>query len=356
MPTASSNRAVTVIAVLALLTAAVGPTVGTAAQQDYEVADGRTGSVEPGREDDEEQVFPINYTFVPLNRQPAAKNTGFEVFASGLTENITGHWVVLESADFGFSSCTAGDASVFGIDRGNDDAGTTTDRSLLTAYKSYTSTPGGIYIEFYKESALAGEPVEAYVVDQVVARQNNCVTNPDEPGWYRLHGHINGSTKHDTTTDYEISAGTQYVYICDCDSRQQARETLGPPPNEQESGSDPTATATATATAEPTGTATAKPESTVTPTATATPTPARGTPTEAANQDQQQQDPGRDTVTRTATAPGTASQGTGGPATTRRTAQQTATTPTLAEGPGFGSVVALLAVAGAGLFALRRKN
>jgi hypothetical protein len=347
--------AVSVLVLGVLAAAAVGPSVAlVATQQEYDVADGRTGGVDPGREDDEDQVFPINFTYQPVTREPGNTNGAYEVSASGLTENITGHWVVLESPDFGFSSCTPGDASAFGIDRGNDDPGTTTDVSLLTAYKSYTSTEGGIYIEFYEDSALAGEPVKAFVEDQVVAKQNNCMNNPEEAGWYRLSGHINGSTKHDTTTDYTIFAATQYVYVCDCSSREEAREQLGPPPNEQ-GGSESTATATPTVTATATTTPTPSDEDeTATATPEATAQPSQQSPTQTA------QAPQRDDSTATATTAATATRTTTATAAPRAasgaTPSATPSTPTLAEGPGFDSLVALVGLVAAGRVTLRRRE
>jgi PGF-CTERM protein len=343
-----------VLAVLTFTAAAAGPALALA-QQDPAVADGRTGGVDPGREDDEAQQFPINYTFRPTNHQPGATGTGFEVYASGITENITGHWVVLESADFGFSECAATDASVFGIDRGNDDSGTTTDESLLTAYESYTSTTGGIYIEFAKESGVTGDPIEASVYDQLVAKQNNCMTNPSEPGWYRVNGHINGSTKHDTTTDYTVFAEAQYTYICDCDSRQEAREKLGPPPNERsgESSPTPTATRTADSTATSTPTATAG-ESTPTATAGSSKSTASTTSTTTTTP------PTGTVATGTATANSTGSttgpSSPGGTTTGGSAATDSTPSPSDASGPGFGLVVALLALVASSALAVRRKN
>lgn len=345
---------------VATLTATAAPALALA-QQDYEVADGRTGGVDQGREDNDEQVYPINYSFYPQNHQPGAQNTGFEVYASGLTENITGHWVVLESQDFGFSNCQPTDASAFGIDRGNDNSGTNTDVSLLTAYKSYTSTEGGIYIEFYKEEQVAGGPIKAYVTDQLVARQNNCMTNPSEPGWYRVNGHINGSTKHDTQTDYEIFAETQYTYICDCANEQEARQQLGPPPNEGGdggSGGDG-------------GDATATPGSGGGDGSTASPsTDSGGTETVTAGTGDDSTLTRTPTEEATATGTQTATGETDGTAATTQTEtadESTATdddsagggvdgtpTPTDGGGPGFGAAAAAFALAAAGLVARRR--
>ena len=348
MQSASTRRTVTALALLlALLTTTVAPSLALVAQQDYEVADHREGHVDPGREDDDAQQFPINLTFYPIDHSPGVTGGSFEVFASGLTEDMTVHWVVLETGGFDVGTCQSTDASAFGIDRGNDGPGTETDESLLTAYRSYTSTPDGFFIEFYKESALAGEPVVATTADQVVARQNNCVNNPEEAGWYRVSGYLNGSTKDDTTTDYTIYATSRYTYVCDCESREEAEQKLGPPPNEQ-AASEPTATpgdtTQATSTPEPTATPTPAADSEPTATAqqqTATSTEARtagdepGTPTA--------------TVSRTERASNAGAAQEPTDQAGAATATGTITTPTLANGPGFGSLVALLALAGTAL-------
>ncbi|WP_255196309.1 PGF-CTERM sorting domain-containing protein [Halorarius litoreus] len=354
MPESLSRRTVTVLVLtVALLLAAVGPSVAlVATQQDYEVADGRQGRVDPGREDDESQEFPINITFYPIDHAPGVTNGAFEVYASGLTEDMTVHWVVLETRAFDVGTCKASDASAFGIDRGNDEAGTKTNQGLLTAYKTYESKPSGFFIGFYKESALAGEPVVATTSDQVVARQNNCVNNPEEPGWYRVNGYINGSTKNDTTTDYTIYATSQYTYVCDCSSREEAREKLGPPPNEQSGSESSTPEATATATA----TTTSTPDQQTT-TATTTPTPDQQTTTATAGPKQDGVSPTPRPQTATTPTPTQSVDDGNSTPTAQTTATENravATTPTLAEGPGFGPLLAVLALIGAALLLGRR--
>lgn len=340
------------LGVLLVSAAFVGVAATPGDDGDYAVTGDREGGVDPGREDDEQQTFPINFTFFPVDHSPGVTGGSFEVYASGLSEKITGHDVVLQTTDFGLSSCTASDASAFGIDRGNDGSGTATDVSLLTAYKTYTSNDTGIYIGFYEQEALAGGPINATVDDQVVARQNNCVSNPTDPGWYRARGFITGSTKYDTNTDYRIWATSQYTYVCDCESRQQARETLGPPPNEQGgdgnggsggaessgdggSGGSPTPTTEATATPEPDGGST--------PTAAGGDTPTSRASSATATADGPQNDPGGpDPPASTPSATGSSRQGTA--ATARRTPLGNGTslvTPTIAEGPGFGALAAL---------------
>lgn len=335
----------------ALFTAAVAPTVAMVATQDngdLEVAEGRTGYVDPGREDNEEQQFPFNITIRTSEHAPGSTGADITAYASGLTEDIRVFWGVVDAEPFDVDDCTPQDASVFGIDRGNDDEGTTTDENLLTSYKSFDSTTHFLRVSFYKEEQLAGSPVKGTVDDQVVVKLNGCVDLPSDTGWYRVTAFINGSTKFDTTKDYTIGGGSQYIYVCDCSSREEARETLGPPPNEQGESSEQTPEPTATPDATPTPTA--EPE-TPTATAEATPTAAPETAT-AGRTTATQVDENSEDVTAT-TRGDDSSRSTARAARGTRTARgqsgqaQRAVlpeTPTVAEGPGFGPVVALLAL------------
>jgi len=368
-----------------VLASAVG--AGLVAAEDF--ASATDGDIANGEEleapeDNDDQVYQINYTFDLQNHQPGNEDGGVDHYAVGLTENGTLHRIKLVSDDFGFSNCEPDNSAAFGIDRDNDDPGTTTDKSLLTAFKSYNSTRNAIDIKFYKEDTLAGSPVQGEVKDQIVAAQNNCYDNPSDPGWYRINGTITGHVDSDdsaTDTDYKIRDLSQWVYVCDCDSRAQAREKLGPPPSE--GGGDP---GTATATATPGATATATPESggegagtaTATPTPTATSTPGSGggsgsttatatvTPTPTATGG------GGDGGTATATATTTAAgdgNGSGDSSGSSSTATPTATvgggnggssggnqTPTAGSGPGFGVGAALLGGLLTTALALRQRH
>jgi hypothetical protein len=338
---------VTVVLLTVLLSsAAVLPSMATVTPGDdgqYEVAEGRTASVDPGREDDERQVFPINLTYEPLDHTPGATGVSYELYASGLVENGTLHGLRLRSADFDYADCTPSDTSAFGIDRGNDDSGTTIDKSLLTAYETYQSSSNMIDLTFYKESGLGAERVNGSVYDQLVAAQRGCIDNPDEPGWYRVNGRLNGSTKYDTKTDSTIRAGSQYTYICDCANEQEARETLGPPPNERDEQSTPSSTTT-TGTPPTETTATSTPAPTRTAQATATPT-ASTTAKQNRNTDQPTASAGTGTARSTSTAASTRSTRTARRGTATGGSNAGLTTPTVGSGPGFGVLVALLALA-----------
>jgi hypothetical protein len=193
------------------------------------LAKGGGGKFVAGRQDDEEMQYVGNFTFGVKNHNPGA-SSGFVLYASGFQESIRLHWNILYQPDFSWSSCTASNAAAYGVDRGNDNGGTTTDVSLLSAAKVLKFRSDGIYTGYYKEEKLAGGPIKINVEDQVIAGLDGCQKNPSEPGWYRAYARSNGSTMMDTQTDFAVAV-TDYVYICEgCDSRQKAIEKLGPPP------------------------------------------------------------------------------------------------------------------------------
>jgi hypothetical protein len=337
-------------------------------------------------EDDDDQVYQVNYTFRLANHQPGFTDGAAEHYAVGLTENGTLHRIKLVSDDFGFSNCEPSDASAFGIDRENDDPGTSTDKSLLTAYKSYTSEEDFIDITYYKEEKLAGKPVEGSVYDQIVAAQNDCYDNPSEPGWYRINGTVTGNVAGGTETDYKIRDLSNWVYVCDCTSRAEAEEQLGPPPGQDgsedtdENGGSATPTPTATATpasrdsdggSEPTATATATPTRTPTP----SPTPS-GSDGAGGSGGDTSGGAGASTPTATPTSgssggggggggdSGTGGNSGGGSAAGATTATVTASdgggsgparmTPTVGTGPGLGALAALSGLLVAALLRLRK--
>jgi len=302
------------------------------------------------------------------------------------------HTIVLTSDAFQFDSCSASQVRAFGIDRGNDDPGTQTDESLLSAYKSISFEKHQITVKFYKEEQLAGGPVGVKTGDQIVARGDNCIQNPSKPGWYQISGKINGSTNGDTTTDFSQSTTSHYIYVCDCESRQEAEEKLGPPPG-SDGGGEPTATPTESgggeSTATPTesggGESTATPtesgggESTATPTdggggeSTATPTEGGGGESTATPTDSNRQGQGTTTGTSTSTGNTTGTANATSTGNTTGTTSATSTgngggftgggsqndtpSPTNSGGqPGFGLVAALGALALAGLLARRQRD
>jgi hypothetical protein len=326
-----------------------------------------------------------NFTATLDNHAPGTTDAN-NYYAAGLREEMQAmHTIVLSSEAFQFDSCSASQVRAFGLDRGNDDPGTETDESLLSAYQKIIFEEHQITVKFYEEEKLAGGPVSVAPEDQIVARGDNCIQTPSEPGWYRIDGKINGSTNGDTTADFSQSTTSHYVYVCDCSSRADAEQQLGPPPGQGGSGTDEgTDGGSSTATPTPTATATPTPDSggdsgerttaTATPTTTPTPTPtATVTRTDAGGSSSGGDGSGETTETATTTATTTATAtsggggGSGGSGSGSGAATATATaaggggsggpgpaTPTVGAGPGFGAVATLGGLLGAALLALRR--
>jgi PGF-CTERM protein len=377
------NRTSTVTTTLATALLVIAAVAGAGLVAADDLPSATDGDLTNGEElksaqDDDDQVLPINYTFGPRNHQPGLTDGYGEHYAVGLTENITLHRIKIYSEAVDYANCEPGNTAAFGIDRGNDEAGTATDVSLLSSYKSYNSEADFIDIKYYKEEALAGGPIGFNTVDQVVAAQRNCYDNPSEPGWYRINGTITGSTNGNTNTDYKVRDLSQWIYICDCTSRSQAESKLGPPPGQSDdadtSTPSPTATATATATATPTpapadgsdstATPTPTPTPTASPTATAIPTAtATATTTATATPDQSSGSGGSGTPTATPTrASGGGDSGDGAAATSSpapgrdRGTGDAPRTPTVGAGPGFGVLAALAGVVLTGLLVRRRRE
>lgn len=288
-----------------------------------------------------------NFTVVPDDHSPGA-DTAYLMSSKGEgpwgdSEGLAkiGYYKITTQETM-FQDCTPSDARAFGIDRGNDEPGTTTDTALLSHMEQYSVSGRVISVDIYEEGDLGGSPTHLNRSDETVAKLANCVVAPSEPGWYQFTGYVNG-TNYDGEFQ-EVTLYSQYFYVCDCASREEAEQTLGPPPHSGDGEPTPTATPTPT----PATTATpAASDATTTPSPipTAEPNRATGTPTPTPARD--------DEPTASATpvqsvpsTPATDTPATAG-ATARPTVSPTAspTTPTLATGPGFGVLAPLLALA-----------
>lgn len=271
---------------------------------------------------------PGNWTVVPGNHQPGEDGVDYKHFAVGQAAwDGTHEGLGLQQADYmvltwdegSFADCTLFNAEAFGFDRENDDPGTETDDFAGTYVDNFAMEENVMWLEFYDEDD-AGPTTRFNRSDQFVAHQTSCYQNPDEPGWYRVFGWMNG-------TDYAGDFGraelySHYFYICDCESYDEAEENLGPPPSE--------VTPTPTATPTPTPTASGDGSGDETPDDDTTPTPTDDT---------------GETATETAT-----------PTPTPQPGEQTAgsPTPTDADGPGFTAIAAIVALLGAVLVGYRR--
>ncbi|WP_336136615.1 PGF-CTERM sorting domain-containing protein [Natronomonas amylolytica] len=291
--------------------------------------------------DQNEENGSIQYFFTP---EESFTTLGIE------DKGAFGDYLIIDATWIDYSACAVDNTAAFGIDRGNNDSGTKYDVDLVAKQKNADFRDDGITIEFYDWDDITNNPPYLRAQDAIVAEQGArsgagaCLTVTNDPGWYRIQGFLNGTAADNgpderPSEDAETVAGiafSNYIYVCECDSRQEAREELGPPPNEQRTATPTPATTTATAT----------PTTTPTATATTTPTPADSTETAtpAPTPTLSEHDPQTGTETPTGTD---ASGGSDDP-------DDLDGTPTPAEAPGFGIAVALLGLVGGGLLARRR--
>ena len=268
----------------------------------------------------------------PGNQNEA--NASIEYFAAGqaaFTEQDAedGLWldiVIVEASWIDYSECTtSGNTKEFGIDRGNNNSGTATDESLLEHQSGSDLEAGGLTVYFYNWDAASGGPPYLAPEDAVVAAQGvdsndgPCLTMTDEPGWYQIQAYTNGTIankcKEENNNACEpddkqwrgVNLNSNYVYIRECDSEEEAREELGAPPPERNG--------------------------------TPTPTPANG-----------------DNATDTPT-PDNGDQPTDTPPPDngdQNNQNNEGTTPTISGGPGFTPIVALVALLAAALVVYRR--
>lgn len=253
-----------------------------------------------------------------------------------------------------WANCQPQDVTAYGIDRGNNNSGTTTDTPLLSKTEGTGNKKNRVWGQFFEPGDLAGDTVHLNESDQIVVKWDSCLTVTNDPGWYQASGLLNG-----TTWSGKFSEGvnnSHYFWVCNCSSEQEAKQKLGPKPSssggQQQQGTPSSQSTPTQSTATPQGTPTPTPQATPTPKGTPTPTPqatptSQGTPTAT---------PGGGQSTPTATpqsgADGTqTTAGGGGGAAAQATSPGT---PTTAGGPGFGAVLSIVALLGSALLALRR--
>jgi PGF-CTERM protein len=309
--------------------------------------------------------FPYATDHYPGDRNEA--NGSIEYFASGAEafeeldaeEGIFLDYVIIDAQWIDYSACDIPNTKAFGIDRGGDNPGTQVDEDLVQKQKNTDFRDDGITINLYDWSDFAGDPPYMAPEDAIVAAQGagsqdgTCLTVTSEPGWYQIQGFLNG-TVADNGPDEQPSSGARtagvkvnsnYLYVCDCDSRAEAEEQLGPPPGEEPKN---TATPGPTATPEPTPTPTAEPDDTATTEPTETPenTPQ---PTATPEDTPQPTDIPEDTA-----APTVTDSNTGGGGGDNGGNSNTGMTPTAGSGPGFGAAVAVFALLASALLTNRR--
>jgi PGF-CTERM protein len=325
--------------------------------------------------------YRVNFTWTPSaqfgsdNHAPGKPDASYEAYTRAYEPGrITElDYIIVSSEALDMSQCNPLDARSLGIDRDDDDPGTKTDESLTDHLEENSFSEDRILLKFFDEGDLAGKPVSIRDEDQIVSATSACFGNPAEPGWYRVRGLLNGSAVDpEGEREYKtFDVYSHYFYICECDSEQEAYDTLGPRPSKMQNGSgdaestttaSPEATTTRSATAAETRTRSATRTRTRTATVSVSRT-ATVTATRTAT--------GGPTVTRTRTATVTVAR-TDAAATTSRTETATRTvrndragqsrtggdvptTPTVGDGPGFGAVATLVGLVTARLLARRRR-
>ena len=267
------------------------------------------------------------------------------------------------------SDCAAEDTEEFGIDRDAtyegerriDDSATESVKSFgkeedvrgkyENRYGQYgdLATTDWAYVERLEVQWYApddfGAPLEIYHGDRFVSAQRECLDSPDAAGWYRFASINQGEFENGTEVSQDVPTFSHWFYVCECANREEAVETLGPPPSEEgktSGGGGEGETPTPTAAAERTATATAGgDEDAGTGQESVTATAAAETPTPV----------GPQTPASTATAAPT-EQSRGTP--TGDWDDRVLRTPTDADGGGFTPLVALVAAAAAVALAARR--
>ncbi len=273
----------------------------------------------------------------PDDRQPGDETASYKHWAQG-GDDFRGQGlevldqIEMVSEDLDFSDCDLEDAAAFGIDRGGDNQGTETDDSLAPHVQDFEFASDRMWMNIYDDDDFLGDPTHLDAEDQFIAHQLDCYTNPDEAGWYRMEGWANG-TAYDGEFD-EARLYSHYFWIGDFENEADAREALGPPPSEQD-GTEETPTPTAGSDDDADG----ESEAVDNPETDDESAPAQGdavatTPTPASPSDGDTDPDSSDGATTPDAGSGDGSGDTDG--------DGFVSTP--ADGPGFGPIVALIAL------------
>ncbi len=235
---------------LAILGGAISPVA--ADQHTYEEAEDYT----------DEANFTVNFPFT-TDHYPGDMNTengsvsyftsGEQAFHDlGAEEGAFIHMVIIDAEWIDYSACDVDNTAAFGIDRGNNNQGTQIDEDLVSRRKNDDFRDDGLTVTFYDWEDFGGDPPYMAPEDAIVAEQGArsqagaCLTLTNEQGWYQIQGFLNATEadngQEDPPSDNAETAGvtarSNYLYVCECDSEEEAREQLGPPPNENGGNGD----------------------------------------------------------------------------------------------------------------------
>lgn len=123
-------------------------------------------------------------------------------------------------------NCGANDAleGVAGIDRGDDQPFPNVDKQfgLNDVKGTGTMTSDKLASTYTSEIPLSkDDEISQYF-------GGNCLQNPSEPGWYQLSNTLKVTLPDGNERTFKFKS--HHVYICDCETRQQAVNKLGEPP------------------------------------------------------------------------------------------------------------------------------
>lgn len=264
------------------------------------------------------------------------------------------------------SNCGAGDIDVLGVDRNNTYEGERrVDEDVTDSIKSFSEDedareryerkygPAGdlttsdwqylerFEVEWYDRDDI-GTPVQLFHGDRFVSAQRECFSNPEVAGWYRSASIVTVELENGTTVSPEEPTFSHWFWICDCASRDEAVETLGPPPSEADDS-------TPTPTANPASNSTS---------GTTTGGSTRQTGSDSSRENSDDPAPAASTPGAGSTdtpAPGPAESASGPtPAAVGNWDEYVVRTPTSAQGTGFTSLLAVVALLALGVLVRRR--
>lgn len=290
-------------------------------------------------------------------------------------------YIEFEIGDFSFTNCDLSNAGPTEIQRdgAHDDDGGAPTVGTIQYIKDFKLGDTYLWSFYYEGTELSsteeeynGGPgdgkgegrndgdrnLDWYSDDSWSTEFNDCVDNPDQKGWYQWTWYMNGTNADGYEEGQEISsensrqgesvefaARSQWIYICDCENEQEARDKLGDPPSENGgSPSTPTATdepQTVTPTPDDIDDSTAAPTSTVSEGQTATgPEGEPSTDIQQTNEENEQQTD-EENEQQNDEADGQQGNNDNG-------------TPAVGDGPGLGGLVAILALLASALLVIKR--